>query len=484
MSSLIARWAKKMTDPDTLLIYAMATAVEAAGVRYALSRDAERYEPGAPLKLLLAGYAGTRNTGGDVRTEEIARQLRHILGERNVELSALTINPELTAGYFRRVRQIPLPTLFPKFMATECPKHHGVVACEGSMFKSKFSNALSAMLAGGLGLASTEGKLSVGYGGEAGHMDEVLEDFVRKQCSRSLVICRNKASRVVLGGLGVRTEAGTDTAWTFRASPKERAENLLKKAGWDGKKPILAVAPVNPYWWPAKPDLVKTAAHRLTGQYREDHYKSVVFHSWSEESAQRYGVYIGALAEAVTAHLEEFDMFPILVGSEMLDREACEDLAEQLSVPAALFVSDEHDMYDLVAVIRRCTLTVGSRFHAIVNGMPSGVASVGVSMDERINNLFHDRGHDDYVLHTSDEYLGERLRSVMRKAMKNREQLSAETLAFLPDQLDSMGRMGMLFEDEVKRIYPDFPTRNLPRSPENYLPPLSPDLQSVLESIQ
>jgi hypothetical protein len=36
------------------------------------------------------------------------------------------------------------------------------------MFKSKFSNALTTMFIGALGIASAQNKLSVGYGAEAG----------------------------------------------------------------------------------------------------------------------------------------------------------------------------------------------------------------------------------------------------------------------------------------------------------------------------
>ena len=38
------------------------------------------WQPGEKLKLLFAGYNGTRNTGSDVRVEEMLRQFRHILG--------------------------------------------------------------------------------------------------------------------------------------------------------------------------------------------------------------------------------------------------------------------------------------------------------------------------------------------------------------------------------------------------------------------
>jgi hypothetical protein len=40
----------------------------------------EPWQPGEKLKLLFAGYNGTRNTGSDVRVEEMLRQIRRILG--------------------------------------------------------------------------------------------------------------------------------------------------------------------------------------------------------------------------------------------------------------------------------------------------------------------------------------------------------------------------------------------------------------------
>lgn len=459
----------------------MSSAVEAAGVRYALNKDPERYGPGKPLKLLLAGYAGTRNTGGDVRVEEMVRQFRRILGDRNIELSMFTIDPELSAGYHRTVRQVSLPTVFPKFLYDECQRHHGVVACEGSMFKSKFANALSTMMAGAMAIAGVEGKLSVGYGGEAGAMDEVLQDFLRKHLRSSLVICRNEASATLMDGLGIRTTVGTDTAWTFDCAPMERAETLLREHGWDGDKPVVIMAPVNPFWWPARPDVLKTVAMRLGGQYRKDHYKDMVFHSWSAEAAQQYEAYIDAHVGALAAFVEEHDVFPLLVGSERLDREACEHVAERLPFTVPLMVSDDWDMYDLVSVLRRSDLVVSSRFHAIVNAMPGGVPSVAVTIDERLANLFQARGHERYLLRAEDEGLMERLLGCMRAAFAEREPLREEILRFLPGQLRMMARMGMDFEDEVLRVYPDFPARQGPRTTERYLPELPAHLRRVME---
>src|SRR5438045_6335546 len=88
----------------------------------------ERWTPGEKLKLLFAGYNGTRNTGSDVRVEEMLRQVRRILGPENVDLSMMTFNFDRSRGYFDGTSQVRLPDIFPPFLANEVPKHHGVVA--------------------------------------------------------------------------------------------------------------------------------------------------------------------------------------------------------------------------------------------------------------------------------------------------------------------------------------------------------------------
>jgi hypothetical protein len=141
------------------------------------------------------------------------------------------------------------------------------------MFKSKFASALSTMMAGAMGMAIAERKLSVGYGAEAGSMTPTLKEFVRDVCKGSLVLCRNEPSREVLHELGIRTTSGADTAWTFEPAPLSRGAQLLRDAGWDGRQKILVVCPINPFWWPVKPDLLKAAAHTLGGQYKHEHYR-------------------------------------------------------------------------------------------------------------------------------------------------------------------------------------------------------------------
>jgi polysaccharide pyruvyl transferase WcaK-like protein len=472
-------------EPDRVLMEVMNGFIEATAVKRALDVDQETWAPGKPLKLLLAGYVGSRNTGADVRVEEMIRQFRHMVGDDQLELTIMSIDRKLTAGYFRTVRQVELPVLFPKFLFDECPKHHGVVSCEGSMFKSKFAAALSTMMAGALGMAAAENKLAVGYGAEAGAMTPALRDFVKRHCQHALVQCRNEPSRDVLGRLGIRTTGGTDTAWTFEPAPLPEGAKILRERGWDGEKKLLVLCPINPFWWPVKPDLGKAAAKTLVGQFKHEHYRSIYFHHSSPEADEKYERYIDGLAFAVRQFCRGRDVFPIMVGMEQVDRLACEAvaarLAEQGVADVPCLVSDEYDMFQLVSVLRNCSYMVSSRFHAIVTSMPGLVPSAGVTMDERIRNLMNDRGHPDLFLEVDEADLGDKVLRILLRLEREAEQISTDIGRVIPQQLALMGQMGIEFMDEVCRVYPELPRKDLPRTWQAHLPSLSPELQRLME---
>ena len=74
-------------------------------------------------------------------------------------------------------------------------------------------------------------------------MDPVLQKMCSRYCRDSLVITRNVESQAVLGKLGVPTELGTDTAWTFEPLGPEYGQKALRDAGWDGVRPFSPFAP-------------------------------------------------------------------------------------------------------------------------------------------------------------------------------------------------------------------------------------------------
>ena len=452
--------------------------IERAKLRWMLG-GSQPWKPGEKLKLLFAGYNGTRNMGSDVRVDEMLRQIRHILGADRVEFSVMSQNFERSKGYFEGTKQVHLPDIFPPFLSDEVPKNHGVVACEGSMFKSKFANALTAMMIGSLGIAAAENKLSVGYGAEAGHMDPLLAKMCGRYCKNSFIITRNEESRGVLRELGVPTELGTDTAWTFEPRPAEYGQGILRQVGWDGRTPVLVVCPINPFEWPVKASVAKYALHNLTGAYKDSHYRTVYFHNSGPAADRAYEHYLTSIANAVDAFRRQRKVFVIMAATERLDARPANRISEKLGgVP--VLTSDEYNMYELVSILRACHMMASSRYHGIVTSMPALVPSAGITMDERIRNLMRERGHQELLMTVDDPDLESKLLGALNTLATDGERISDGIARTVVKNLKVMARMGVFFEEEVQRRYPEFPTRTGEWSWDDYLPPMSDSLRQLV----
>ena len=465
---------------DFVLEAWVSAAIEKSKASWMLGKG-KPWQPGEKLKLLFAGYNGTRNMGSDVRVEEMLRQLRHILGAERVAFSVMTQVPKFSQGYFEKTAQVHLPDIFPPFLSDEVPKHHGVVACEGSMFKSKFANALTTMMIGSLGIAAAQNKLSVGYGAEAGHMDPLVAKMCARYCQNSLVITRNEESRAILRELGVPNELGTDTAWTFEPHPAEYGRKALREVGWDGTTPVLVVCPINPFEWPVKASVAKFALHGLVGAYKDSHYRSVYFHNSGPAADRAYEHYLTAIANAVDAFRRQRKVFVILAATERLDARPAGRISEKLGgVP--VLSSEDYNMYELVSVLRACHMMASSRYHGIVTSMPALVPSAGITMDERIRNLMRERGHEDLLMNVDDADLEPKLLAALIKLSQEGQRIADGIGRTVVRNLKVMARMGVYFEEEVQKRYPEFPTRKGEWGWEDYLPPLSDHLRQLAEA--
>ncbi len=463
---------------DFMLEAWVSTNIERAKLGWMLGQS-KPWQPGEPLKLLFAGYNGTRNMGSDVRVEEMLRQIRHILGAERVQFTCMTFEFERSKGYFENTAQVRLPDIFPPFLANEVPKHHGVVACEGSMFKSKFANALTTMMIGSLGIAAAQNKLSVGYGGEAGDMDPLLAKMCSRYCRNSLVITRNEESRTVLRDLGVPTELGTDTAWTFEPRPPEYGQSILRQVGWDGHAPVLVVCPINPFEWPVKASVAKLALHTVAGAYKKTHYRGPYFHNSGPAADRAYEDYLSSIANAVDAFRRKRSVFVILVATERLDARPANRISERLGgVP--VLTSEQYNMYELVSILRSCHMMASSRYHGIVTCMPALVPSAGITMDERIRNLMRERGHNDLLMNVDDPDLEQKLLAALEKLATEGERIADGIARTVVRNLKAMARMGVYFEEEIQRRYPEFPTRAGEWNWEDYLPPMNNSLRQLI----
>ena len=244
---------------------------------------------------------------------------------------------------------------------------------------------------------------------------------------------------------------------------------------------MLVVCPINPFEWPVKASVAKFALRGLTGAYKDSHYRSVYFHNSGPAAARALEHYLSSIANAVSAFRKQNSVFVILVATERLDARPARRISEKLGgIP--VLTSDEYNMYELVSILRACHMMVSSRYHGIVTSMPGLVASAGITMDERIRNLMRDRGHEDLLMNVDDPDLEPRLLAAMDKLCREREAIADAIARTVVRNLKVMARMGIFFEEEVQRRYPEFPTRRGEWSWEDYLPTISPGLRLLMEA--
>src|SRR5262249_32605906 len=172
---------------------------------------------------------------------------------------------------------------------------------------------------------------------------------------------------------------------------------------------------------------------------------------------------------------------PVLVAMERLDAVACRAIAAELPrVP--IFTSDDYDMFELISILRQCSYLVSSRYHAIVTSMPALVASAGVTMDERIRNLMHERGHNHLFATVDDSELESKMIAMMEMLVSERDAVRKGIGQTVVRNLQVMARMGTFLEDAVRRTYSEFPLRSGVLTWHDYLPPLSDNLQRLLDT--
>jgi polysaccharide pyruvyl transferase WcaK-like protein len=247
--------------------------------------------------------------------------------------------------------------------------------------------------------------------------------------------------------------------------------------------PVLALCPINPFWWPVKPSAPKFAARACFGAYKDSHYRTVYFHKSGSAVDAAYDKYLTALVNGVKAFRSKHRVFQILVAMERLDTRACEALAPELG-DAPVFSADSYNMYELVSILRACGLIVSSRYHALVTSMPGLVPSAGVTMDERIRNLLRERGHEDLLLTVDDPDLETKIVPVMERLISDADAIRDGMGRSVVRNLKTMARMGVFLERAVHQRYPEFPVRSGVHSWEEYLPPLSRNLEQLVKTYE
>ncbi len=379
--------------------------------------------PARKLKLLMVGYNGARNTGADARVVAAVKQIKELFGPDKVSMTVMTLSARSLEGYFDEdVELLEFSSIYPKDLYKACSSHHAAVLCEGSTLKSKFANALSLFFCEASGIMARQGKPCIAFGSEVGYMEEDLRKFAAKACRGTYFITRTQQSQNIIAELGLEGHKGTDTAWLYdRAEDGERIGQLLRGQGWDGEKPLLGVAVIDPFIWPVRASLRKWIKGGLTGR-QEGQYDKWYYYSDSPKRRADFDWYIEGIAKAVNQLCETKGFFPVLLGMEKMDIGPCRKLEGKLNMPAAVFASGEYPAHTMTGILQTLAALITSRYHAAVLSMEHGCPIAAVSMDERLDSLMEEIEMDEeYLFHVWDEDLGEELAEAITKGCGRKE---------------------------------------------------------------
>jgi nucleotidyltransferase/DNA polymerase involved in DNA repair len=102
-------------------------------------------------------------------------------------------------------------------------------------------------------------------------------------------------------------------------------------------------------------------------------------------------------------------------------------------------------------------------------------------MDERIRNLMRERGHEHLLMSVDEADLAEKITVALNTLDAQVDEIRSAMPRTVARNLQLMARMGMYFEEQVARRFPEFPVRQGVLSWEDYLPPLGAGLDRLVE---
>ena len=385
----------------------------------------EEWQKGQPLKILLVGYNGARNTGADARVVALTRQLEQAFGTTQAQLTLMTLSKDNVRGYFpEAVRLWRFTTVFVFSLLRACSRHHVAILCEGSTLTPTFADALCMFFCEAAGIMRRQGKPCIAYGSEIGHLDGWLARLSSDLCRDTYFIVRTEASLHNLNALGLSGHVGTDTAWTFQDEKGAAwARQHLIDSGWDGKQPLMGVEPLNPFCWPVRPSLWRWLRSIITRDFSQQ-YDKLYYFTDSQERRQQFQHYLAAMAAATDRYCREHHAFAIVLGMEQLDAEACKLLAQQLESPHVVCTSKTCDVFQMTGLIRQLNILLTSRYHASVLSMERTIPVVAVSIDARLEGVMGEvQLAEHYLHHVTDTDLEHRILASLRMAGEHEEEI-------------------------------------------------------------
>ncbi len=193
----------------------------------------------------------------------------------------------------------------------------------------------------------------------------VVRSLTKRACTAaSLVYARDATSlehlHAVLGAAN-NVEYAPDIAFLFK--PATNGPELIRKLGLDSDRPIVVISPNMRVY------------ERTEGEGEANHYCTALV-----------GVGRRMLGQGVQILLAPHEIMP--VGMDRRDdRYLCSLLRDMLGTNDVAAITENTTAEDLKAMIGACDLMLGSRFHALIAALSSGVPTVAIGWAHKYPEL-------------------------------------------------------------------------------------------------
>lgn len=238
----------------------------------------------------------------------------------------------------------------------------------------------------------------------------VVQELTRRACaSANLVYARDTISREHLEAVLDSTtniEQAPDIAFLFQSAPN--GDELIRELGLDPSQPIAAISPNMRVY------------ERTDGEGEANHYCAALVRV-GRELQVRGAQLLLVPHEIMPPHKDRLD-----------DRYLCGLLAGILDSAEVAAVTVDRKAEDLKAMIGVCDIMLGSRFHALIAALSSGVPAVAVGWAHKYPELLGEFGMEHLVF-DHDSLTPEALEEAVINVWEARTDVRAEIERLLPE---------------------------------------------------
>lgn len=404
------------------------------------------------LNCVIMGYCGLNNTGAECRINEMIKQINNELPNR-LTIKIFTHNEKLTSRYIEESPNISIIECAPHqlFKVSKIIAQCDIfILAEGCTFKDDLTPLLIWAFFFTCGLAQSLGKTTIAYAVDAGKMSKPHQKFAKTIANNlDLLTVRTKKSVALLEEIGVTNtiKITADTAFLTDVKDLKWFDKLLTKNKINKNKPLIGIAYKDFYCWPIKPDFLKLITNNKT-----DHYKSCCYFTSSKTDKNKSKILQQLLASYADWCAEEFDANIAIIAMEEMDNKPCEDLMKEMKHKPIFINSSHYNAEEIATILTNLHFLISTRYHAIILSMQKAIPFIGLSFDERIEEIMKELNlNHDYYINYDEPNLLEKLKNNTLKIESNHASISKTIKEAFPNYINRMNSNTQLFKELINQ---------------------------------